>query len=36
MAIVKLGAGGAISMVANQGCPDVIVDIAGYVTSPVD
>ena len=36
MVIVKLGAGGAISVMTNQGCPDVIIDIAGYVTAPVD
>jgi hypothetical protein len=36
MVIVKLGAGGAISVMTNQGCPHVIIDIAGYVTSPVD
>jgi hypothetical protein len=36
MVVVRLGSGGAISFMTNQGCPDVIIDIAGYVTSPVD
>ncbi|NCY16082.1 MAG: hypothetical protein EBX39_04790 [Actinobacteria bacterium] len=36
MVIVRLGAGGSITLMTNQGCPDVIVDIAGYFTMPVD
>lgn len=36
MVIVRLGTGGAISVMANQGCPAVIVDIAGYLTAAVD
>ena len=34
MVTVKLGAGGAISLYANNGCPHVVVDVAGYYTGP--
>jgi Glycosyl hydrolases family 43 len=36
MVIVSVGAGGAITLRTNQGCPQVIVDIAGYFTMPLD
>jgi hypothetical protein len=36
MVIVRLGAGGAISLMTNQGCPDVIIDVAGYFTQALD
>jgi hypothetical protein len=34
MVVVRLGSNGAISLMTNQGCPDVVVDIAGYFTLP--
>jgi hypothetical protein len=36
MVIVKLGSDGAINLMSNAGCPNIIIDIAGYFTSPVD
>ena len=33
MVQVKLGAGGAIQLYANNGCPNVVVDVAGYYTT---
>src|SRR5690606_22913122 len=30
--VAKVGAGGAIVLYASGGCPNVVVDIAGYVT----
>jgi hypothetical protein len=36
MVIVQLGAGGSIDLVSNQGCPNVVIDIAGYFISPAD
>ncbi len=35
MVIVRLGDAGAISLMTNQGCPDVIIDVAGYFTMPL-
>ena len=34
MVTAKLGTGGAIRLFANNGCPHVVVDVAGYYTSP--
>ena len=36
MVIVKLGSDGAIQLMSNAGCPNIIIDIAGYYTSPTD
>ncbi|MBU6330213.1 MAG: glycoside hydrolase family 43 protein [Acidobacteria bacterium] len=36
MVVVGLGAGGSIQVMTNQGCPDVIIDVAGYFRSAVD
>ncbi len=35
MVVVRLGSNGAISLMTNQGCPDVIIDVAGYFTLPL-
>jgi len=32
--VVKVGTGGQISLFANSGCPQVIVDVLGYYTDP--
>ena len=32
--VVKVGTGGQISLFANAGCPQVIVDVLGYYTDP--
>ena len=36
MVIVRIGRNDAITVMTNQGCPDVIIDIAGYIAAPVD
>ena len=33
--VVKVGDGGAISLYANGGCPNVIVDVVGYYAGPL-
>ncbi len=36
MVIVKVGSDGAINLMSNAGCPNIVVDVAGYFTSPAD